>query len=88
MSSSLSETMKKRNQVSSTTSKKTLNHLLLLSASFLCFQLMWKFVASEEDYVSQLTILNEEYRQHLEIAAASQKPPLTLKQANNLFRNR
>lgn len=49
---------------------------------------MWKFVASEEDYVSQLTILNEEYRQHMEIAAASQKPPLTLKQASILFRNR
>lgn len=49
---------------------------------------MWKFVASEEDYVSQLTILNEEYRQQLEIAAASRKPPLTLKQSNILFRNR
>ena len=51
-------------------------------------QLMWKFVASEEDYVSQLTILNEEYRQHFEIAAASRNPPLTFQQSNILFRNR
>lgn len=51
-------------------------------------QLMWRFVASEEDYVSQLTILNEEYRQQFEIAAASRKPPLTLKQSNDIFRNR
>lgn len=60
----------------------------MLDCVQMCFQLMWKFVASEEDYVSQLTIFNEEYRQHLEIAAVSQKPPLTLKQANILFRNR
>ena len=51
-------------------------------------QLMWKFVAAEEDYVSQLTILHEEYRLHLEIAAASSNPPLTLQQSAILFRNR
>lgn len=53
-----------------------------------CVQLIWKFVASEEDYVSQLTVLNEEYKQHLEMAAGSRKPLLTLEHFNTLFRNR
>ena len=51
-------------------------------------QLIWKFVASEEDYVSQLTMLNEEFRQQCEIAACSRKPPITLEQSNAIFRNR
>ena len=51
-------------------------------------QLMWKFVASEEDYVSQLTFLHEEYRQQFEIAAASRNPPLTFQQCSIIFRNR
>jgi len=50
-------------------------------------QLIWKFVASEEDYVSQLTVLNEEFRQQCEIAACSRKPPITLEQTNAIFRN-
>ena len=53
-----------------------------------CVQLIWKFAASEEDYVSQLTVLNEEYKQHLEMAAISRKPLLSLEQFNTLFRNR
>lgn len=50
-------------------------------------QLIWKFVASEEDYVSQLTVLNEEYRQQCEIAACSTRPFISLEQCNALFRN-
>jgi len=45
-------------------------------------------VASEEDYVSQLTILHEEYKQHLDMATASRKPLLSLQHFNILFRNR
>ena len=51
-------------------------------------QLIWKFIASEEDYVSQLTVLTEEYKQQFEMAAVSSRPPLTLEQSNILFRNR
>ena len=60
-----------------------------MTCKFVCVcQLIWKFVASEEDYVSQLTILNEEYKQHLDMAAASRKPLLSLQHFNILFRNR
>ncbi len=51
-------------------------------------QLIWKFVASEEDYNSQLTVLVEHYKTNLEMAAVSRKPPLSLGQSNSLFRNR
>ena len=38
--------------------------------------------------MSQLTVLNEEYKQHLEMATASRRPLLSLQQFNTLFRNR
>lgn len=86
MASSLSDIMKKRNQVSASSQSILISHIHVCLS--LCVQLMWKLVASEEDYVSQLTILNEEYREQFEIAAASRRPPLTFKQSNCLFRNR
>ena len=51
-------------------------------------QLIWKFVASEEDYVSQLTVLTEEFHKQCEIGAHSCNPPLTLDQCDTIFRNR
>ena len=51
-------------------------------------QLIWKFVASEEDYVSQLTVLTEEFQKQCEIGAHSCNPPLTLEQCDTIFRNR
>ena len=51
-------------------------------------QLIWKFVASEEDYVSQLTVLTEEFHRQCEIGARSCNPPLTLDQCDTIFRNR
>ena len=83
--------MKTRNQVQS-----LLNRILTYTHSSHVYiihtraytQLMWKFVASEEDYVSQLAILSEEFKQHCEIASLSRNPPLTLEQCNIIFRNR
>ena len=50
-------------------------------------QLLWKFIASEEDYASQLVVLSQEYKKQCEIGAHSVKPPLTLEQSNTIFRN-
>lgn len=50
--------------------------------------MIWKFIASEEDYVSQLVVLSEEYKKQCEIGARSCKPPLTLDQCATIFRNR
>ena len=93
MDSPLSSVMKTRNQVSVHACTYmpgpcTCTCGVCYMHMYMHVQLMWRFVASEEDYVSQLTILNDEYRQQFEIAAASRKPPLTLKQSNDIFRNR
>ncbi len=50
-------------------------------------QLIWKFVASEEDYVSQLQLLAEEYLPQCDIASGSRKPPLSKEQVTDIFRN-
>ena len=55
--------------------------------SFIHSQLIWQFVASEEDYVSQLTLLNNEFQRQFEIAACSHKPPLSMIQSVDIFRN-
>lgn len=51
------------------------------------YQILWRFVAAEEDYVSQLNILHEEYQQQCEIAAYSRRPVVTLEQCHTIFRN-
>ncbi|KAL5481996.1 hypothetical protein EMCRGX_G022274 [Ephydatia muelleri] len=51
------------------------------------YQILWRFVAAEEDYVSQLSILHEEYQQQCEIAAYSRRPVVTLDQCHTIFRN-
>lgn len=50
-------------------------------------KLLWKFIASEEDYVSQMTILKEEFLEQCEMAACSQSAPLSLDQCRQIFRN-
>lgn len=45
-------------------------------------------MASEEDYVSQLTVLRGEFQQQMMIAACSLKPYLSLEQCMDIFRNR
>jgi hypothetical protein len=50
-------------------------------------KLLWKFIASEEDYVSQLTILREEFLQQCEMAAHSRTAPLSLDHCEQIFRN-
>ena len=44
-------------------------------------------MASEEDYVNQLLVLQGEFQQQCEIAACSLKPPLSLEQCVDIFRN-
>ena len=60
----------------------------LSSLSPLSPQLLWKFIASEEDYVSQLMILKEEFHQQCLMAANSRSAPLSLDQCHQIFRNR
>ncbi|XP_019853320.1 PREDICTED: ras-specific guanine nucleotide-releasing factor 1-like [Amphimedon queenslandica] len=50
-------------------------------------QLIWKLVESEQNYVKQLVILTSEFQNQFNIAAASNKPPLTMDQSVNIFRN-
>jgi hypothetical protein len=50
-------------------------------------KLLWKFIASEEDYMSQLMILKEEFHQQCLMAANSRSAPLSLDQCHQIFRN-
>lgn len=80
MLSSHASIMRKRNRVSDTM-------LRIAQIMYKQLQLIWKFVASEEEYVNQLNVLNGEFRNQFEIAACSNKPLFTLEQCVNIFRN-